>query len=109
VEAKAREVRMTVEEAVLKATLMPEESVLVAKPPFTWGTEAMFTSLTDEFKVPQSVLDGGFQYLLGRSELLELLEYLRNKRVSSRTIAEFVIHYAITDSFPGWISDVPDV
>lgn len=99
---------MNVEDAVSKALQMPEGAALVAKPPLTWGAEAMLVELTDDYCVPQSVQDAGFQYLLGRDDLLNLLDYLKSKRVSNRTAAEFVIHYAVTDSAPAWINDIPD-
>jgi len=88
---------------------MPKGSVLVARPPFTWGAEATFVSLADDFRIPPAVADAGFQYLLERDDLLDLLGFLKKKRVSPRTIAEFVIHYAVTDAVPAWIDDIPDV
>jgi hypothetical protein len=99
---------VNVEEAVAKVAQMPADSVLVAKPPLTWGAEAMFVQLTDDFRVPQSVKEAGYEYLLGRDDLENLLEFLNKKRVGSRTVAEFVIHYAVTDSPPSWINDIPD-
>jgi hypothetical protein len=99
---------MNVEEALAKVAQMPEGSVLVAKPPLTWGAEAMVVELTDDYRVPQSVKDAGYEYLLGREDIENLLGFLKKKKVSSRTVAEFVIHYAVTDSAPAWINDIPD-
>ena len=100
---------MNVVEAIAKVAQMPEGGVLVAKPPLTWGSEAMFVELTDDYRVPQSVKDAGYEYLLGRDDIENLLADLRKKKVSERTVAEFIIHYAVTDSAPSWINDVPDV
>jgi hypothetical protein len=100
---------MNVEEALSRAEQIPEGHVLVAKPPLTWGAEAMVVQLTDDYRVPQSVSDAGYVYLLGRDDIENLLAFLKKKRVSSRTVAEFVIHYAVTDSPPAWINDIPDV
>jgi hypothetical protein len=100
---------MNVEEALTKVAQMPEGSVLVAKPPLTWGAEAMFVGLTDDYRVPQAVKDAGYQYLLDREDIEQLLAFLTKKRVSSRTAAEFVIHYAVTDSAPAWINDIADI
>jgi hypothetical protein len=58
--------------------------------------------------VPHSVSDAGFEYLLGRDEICDLLRSLKTKAISSRTAAEFVIHYAVTDTTPAWIDDIPD-
>jgi hypothetical protein len=103
------EARMNVEEAMARVAQMPEGSVLVAKPPLTWGAEAMFIELTDDYRVPQAVKDAGYEYLLGRDDIANLLAFLKKKKVSSRTVAEFIIHYAVNDCAPAWINDVPDV
>jgi hypothetical protein len=100
---------MNVEEAVANTLQMPEGNALVAKPPLTWGAEAMFVPLTDDYRVPSEVIEAGFQYLLERDDLVDLLGFLKKKRVSGRTAAEFVIHYAVTDAYPAWIDDIPDV
>lgn len=99
---------MNLEEAMLKVAEMPEGSALVAKPPLTWGSEAMFVDLTDDYRVPQTILDSGYQYLLGHDDLVNLIAFLKKKKIGIRTAAEFVIHYAITDSAPAWIDDIPD-
>jgi hypothetical protein len=98
---------MTIEEAIAAIARAPKDSALVAKPPLTWGAEAMFVELTDDYRVPQHLCESGYQYLLGREDIETLLEFLK-KKVSSRTAAEFVIHYALTDSPPSWIDDIPD-
>jgi hypothetical protein len=99
---------MNIEEALSQVKNAPSGSVLVAKPPLSWGSEAMFVELTDDYRVPKPTMDNGFEYLLGREDIQRLLAYLARKRVSARTAAEFVIHYAITDSTPAWINDIPD-
>jgi len=98
---------MNVEEAVSRLTQMPEGTVLVAKPPLTWGAEAMFVELTVDYRVPQPVKDAGYEYLMGRDDIANLIDFLKKKRVSSRSAAEFVIHYAMNDSAPAWIDDIP--
>lgn len=100
---------MNIEEAVSQFAQMPEGTVLVAKPPLTWGAEALFIELTDENRVPQPVKDAGYEYLMGRDDIANLIESLNKKRVSSRTAAEFIIHYAMNDSAPAWIDDILDV
>ena len=99
---------MTVEEAVARIAQMPSDSVLVANPPFTWGAEAMFVELTDDFQVPEVIKNAGYQYLLEHSGIEELLEFLKKKKISSSATAAFVIHYAVNDCTPSWIDDIPD-
>ena len=99
---------MNIEEAVAKVAEVTEGSVLVAKPPLTWGADAMFVQLTNDYRLPQLVVEAGYQYLLGIEDIIGLLAFLKTKKVSSRTAAEFIIHYAVADCEPAWIYDIPD-
>ena len=100
---------MNILEAIAGAQQTKPESVLVARPPLTWGAEAMYVALTDDYRLPKHIQDAGFQYLLGVEEILSMLEFLQQKKISDRSVAEFIIHYAINDSPPAWIDDVPDI
>lgn len=100
---------MNLEEAIAKAAQISDDMVLVAKPPFTWGAEALYVMLADDCSVPQPVLDAGFELLLDHEDLMTQLGYLKSKKVSAKTAAEFVIHYAINDSWPAWFGDLPEV
>jgi hypothetical protein len=100
---------MNVEEAVAAFAHVSEGSVLVAKPPLTWGSEAMFVQLTADHRVPEAVKEAGYEYLLGRDDIEGLLTFLKKKQLSSRAVAEFVIHYAMNDCAPSWIDDIPNV
>ncbi len=99
---------MNLEEAIEKAAQVSDEMVLVAKPPFTWGAEAQYVMLTNDCSVPKPVLDAGFEFLLDHEDLMTQLGYLKSKKVSGRTAAEFVIHYVMNDSWPAWFSDLPE-
>jgi hypothetical protein len=99
---------MNVEEALSAVHQVSSESVLVAIPPITWGADAKFVLLTSDYRVPQEHLDAGYQYLLGIEDIEMLLEAASEKKMSSRTLAEFVIHYATFDSYPSWFNDIPD-
>ncbi|WP_039913059.1 hypothetical protein [Cellvibrio mixtus] len=100
---------MNIEEAVIKWADMSENSVLVAKPPLTWGADALFVELDEDYCVPQKIKEEGYEYLLGREEIERWVNYLKKKKVGTRTAAEFIIHYSITDCTPEWIDDIPDI
>lgn len=99
---------MNIEEAVLKAAAMPDNAVLVAKPPLTWGAEAIFSNLTNDYGIPKDVQDAGYEYLIGKDDLLNAISFTVNKKMSSRSVAEFIIHYALTDAYPSWFDDIPN-
>ncbi len=99
---------MNIEEAINIAEQISDEMVLVVKPPLTWGSEALYVPLSDDFSIPKSVSDAGFEVVLDHEDLMTQLEYIRSKKASTRTIAEFVIHYAVNDSWPEWFNDLPD-
>jgi hypothetical protein len=98
---------MNVEEAIAGIAQVPAGAVLVAKPPLTWGAEAKFVVSKEGF-VPHSVKQDGFEYVLEHDEIVDLLHSIRRKRMSARSVSEFIIHYAINDSYPAWINDIPD-
>ena len=108
VEPSLHSVKMTVEEALASVSIMPATQSLVARSPLTWGAEALFVSLTDDYRVPAEVLDAGYKYLLDAEDINHILEYAKTKKLSSRSVAELVIHYSVNDAFPAWIDDVPD-
>jgi hypothetical protein len=99
---------MNIEEALLRFAEMPSDSVLLAKPPFTWASEAIWVPLMDVGGVPESAKQAGFEYLLERDEIEYELEFLKTKKIGSRAVAEFIIHYAVYDSPPAWIEEIPN-
>lgn len=99
---------MNLEEAVAKAREVPDDMVLVAKPPFTWGSEARYIALTDDFRVPSQIADEGFEVVLGHEDLITQLDYLTEKKVSEKTAAEFVAHYSVHDDWPAWFRDLKE-
>jgi hypothetical protein len=98
----------TIEKALLDVARAPSQSILVAIPPLTWGSEAKFVTPNPDFSLPQEVREAGFVSLLDREDVLKLLRYLSSKAASSRTAAEFVIHYSIYDAYPAWFDDLPN-
>ena len=100
---------MNIQEAITTVAVVPENAILVAKPPFTWAAEAMFVEMTEEGGVPTSALEMGYAYLLEKDEIESLLPYLKTKKLGPKGIAEFVIHYAVLDTSPAWIDDIPNV
>lgn len=99
---------MNLQEAVAKAREQSDDMVLVAKPPFTWASEARYIELTDEFCVPSQIADEGFQVVLDHEDLITQLDYLAEKKISERTAAEFVAHYAVHDDWPKWFNDLKE-
>ncbi len=100
---------MNVVEAIARLGEMSQTSVLVARPPLTWGSDALFVELTSDYRVPQTIKDDGYEYLLGREDIENLVKSLSRKKISAQAVAEFIIHYAMADSPPAWIDDIADV
>lgn len=82
--------------------------VLVARPPWSWGADAQLVELTTDFRVPQSVLDAGYQYVMGADDILPLLQFANRKKLSDEAVAEYVVHVASFDAEPEWIKYIPD-
>ncbi|NJS37563.1 MAG: hypothetical protein HC765_16040 [Brachymonas sp.] len=100
---------MNIEMIIASMSHQIADGVLIAKSPFTWGSEAKIVELTEDFKVPQKYLDEGYEYLLGQDDIVKLLEFLKTKKISNKAKAEFVVHYAVNDAFPSWIEDISNV
>jgi hypothetical protein len=100
--------KMNIEQALHELGKQPIENVLVARfPPFTPSSEATFVSFTAEVVIPEEVSAQGYEYLLEVEEIQFLLQGISKKKMSRSAIAEYVIHYAVYDAYPSWISDVP--
>ena len=98
---------MDIEEAVSNVGKADEWSALVARPPLTYGADAKFVGMTEDGTVRDEDLAGGYQVLLDVEDIRTLLSYTARKKMSSRSIAEFVIHYANVDAYPAWFDDLP--
>jgi hypothetical protein len=85
-----------------------EEKVIVAKPPLTWGCDARTVALTGDYRVPQDVLDEGFVYLMGVEDVRDLIQSVASKKISTKSLAEFIIHNGVVDAPPAWIDDIPN-
>jgi len=99
---------MNIEEAIKEAQETTGELLLMAKPPLTWGSEAIFVSIGDDFSEVKQAQAKGYESILDRDDLMQLIHFLRRKKISSKAIAEFVIHYAQNDAYPSWLDDIPD-
>ena len=99
---------MQLMDAIFMIGQMGDESVICAKEPFVWGSEATITNYTENYGIPDEVEAAGFRYFLGKEDVVNLLEMISRKRASRRTKAEFVCHYATCDAYPSWFEDLPD-
>lgn len=98
---------MDIEEVVCNIDDVGEWSALVARPPLTYGSDAKFVEMTEDGRVRDEDLAGGYQVLLDVEDIRTLLSYADRKKMSRRSVAEFVIHYATVDAYPAWFDDLP--
>jgi len=100
---------MQLVDAIFEIAELSDDSVIFAKEPFAWGSEAVISKLSDDHRVPPQIEAGGFSYFLGKEEVSQGLELLSKKSSSRNTKAEFLCHYAVLDAYPSWFHDLPDV
>ena len=100
---------MDIEEAISSATCLSDGMVLVAKPPLTYASDARLVEMNPDGTVRREDLEGGYRVLLDFEDIATLLSYAARKKMSSRSVAEFIIHYAILDAYPAWFEDIPDI
>lgn len=101
---------ITIEQAIVAVSRgrVSDELTLFARRPWSWGAEARFVLIGPYDPVPQDVVDAGLEYVLSVVDIAEILPDVLQKRLGSRALAEYVVHYATFDCAPAWISDVPD-
>ncbi len=68
---------MNIEEALIGVSQAPESGVLVAKPAFTWGSEAMFVRYNEQSGIPDSIVKQGYEFPLDRAGIEDLLLDIR--------------------------------
>lgn len=99
---------MPLVDAVFRISEFPYDYIICAKAPFAWGSESVIVKFAADASIPPEVKAAGFTYLLEREEVLDVLASCAQKRASRKTVAELVIHYALLDAYPAWLSDLPD-
>lgn len=99
---------MNVEEAIELIVNLDEDVMLMARPPLTWGSEAILVQIDEDFSKVIAARNEGYVSLLDREDIKRIEEISRGKRISGKAKAEFVIHYAVNDAYPAWYEDLPD-
>ena len=77
--------------------------VLFAKPPLSWGAEALVAQLNDDYSVPSELAAQGFVCLLDHEDVSMVLGSSTASTLPPRVQAELVVHYAVYDAFPEWL------
>ncbi|MYM24679.1 hypothetical protein GTP46_18750 [Duganella sp. FT135W] len=99
---------MQLSDAIFLTRQMPEGAVVCARAPFVRESEAIITTLTPAYGIPDEAKLQGFTYFLEASGIDELLEMISRKQASQETKVEFVCHYASHDAYPSWFYELAD-
>lgn len=79
---------------------------IVAKRPWTANSDARLVSLTDEYRIPNDVLQEGFEYFLEVSIARdEALGELAGRLSPAQRVAAMV-YYAENDAYPDWLNAI---
>lgn len=96
----------TLEAIINDLATAPSGTVLLAKPPFAWGTAALLVDLGPFDSPPVEVTAEGFVYVIEADDARDVLEAARSKGLSARVTAELVVHYATYDCLPAWFDEI---
>jgi len=79
--------------------------VICVREPWTEDAEARVVHLDEQGRIPASALDGGYEYFLEPTLVLEVLEALASRSGPSRPgdDCRLLIHYARHDAYPEWL------
>jgi hypothetical protein len=93
-------------DAIFLVSQMPEASCVCCKRPFHQSSEALIVSLTPEYRVPEEVIEQGFEYFLEKEGIEELLHAAEEKLKSREAKVELIAHYAEHDAIPSWFAEL---
>lgn len=96
----------TLETIIDDLIVAPSGTVLLAKRPFAWGTQASLVELGPFDNPPAELASEGFEYVIEADEARDVLEAARAKGLSARATAELVVHYASYDCMPAWFDEI---
>jgi len=87
-------------DVVSKLNELPEETFICVRRPWSHDAESVLVPFPDDLCIPKEVKDQGYEYFLGVSTALEILEGFLDSKPSLEQITDFVIYYAENDAFP---------
>jgi hypothetical protein len=84
--------------------LSDDHCIFVHKP---WTLESLATvgPLTDDGRVPQTMINDGFHYFLEICLAKELLSDFSDRLTTLQKRRNLILHYALHDAFPDWVLD----
>jgi len=96
---------MKLRDVVDDLPVLDEALCIVAKRPWSPACEVQVVPFTPEYRVPQSVLDSGYEYFLevgtARDDVLKGMDFL-----SPEESVEVLLYYAEHDAFPEWLNEL---
>ncbi len=95
-------------EAILAVDQMPDDACICCMRPFHQSSKAAVVTLDPEFRMPEATRAQGFEYLLGKADLRELLEMAEPVIRSPEAKTEFVAYYAEFDAYPAWFFELQE-
>jgi hypothetical protein len=96
---------MTLEEALDQIAQLPNNEAVFAKRPWGWNSEAMMAQLDQEYRVPQRILDLGFEYVLDGFIAKDVLrDAFGSREPSPLERRKLLLYYAEHDAWPDWLS-----
>ncbi|MDR7088514.1 hypothetical protein [Cellvibrio fibrivorans] len=97
---------MTLQEAILKLNWISDDLCIVAQRPWVPNSEAKFTELTAEYRIPESIKASGYEYFLEVSLINEELLAHAKVKLSPAQKVEVAIYYAENDATPEWFNEL---
>jgi hypothetical protein len=97
---------MILSEMVRKIDLLGDNLAVCVRRPWEAAAETRVVELDSSLRVPQTILDEGFEYFLEVHVIKEVLQVLRGRNVSVEDKTALLIHYAQNDAYPSWVYEI---
>jgi len=96
-------VSTTLAEVVDSLEAFNEDSCIFARKPWRTDAPAIVALLTDDFRIPAEMTDGGFEYFLEIHVAKEVLKLFENRQPTPQECRDLILYYAENDAYPDWV------
>ena len=83
----------------------PDGTTICVRRPWRADSDACLVSVAPMSKIPEHVIDDGYEYFLEISILREILEMPEAENLSEQAKVNLAIYYAENDAYPPWIHE----
>lgn len=94
---------MRLENALDQVEDLSDEYVIFARRPWNLNSDAKIGQLDNDFRVPKSLADQGFEYFIDAPVAKEVLSVFGTRKATVDQRRMLLLYYAENDAYPDWV------